>query len=1348
MSVRISGDTSALTSSLADAKSQAQSAASEIEKPMTMQVDSAGASAGIGDIVAGILSAQIITEAFNAAVQAVTESLAAWSAFTSQNTELAQMLQMNADGVGKVNDQLRTQSDLSGTGTATLQSYAEAAGALGAHSVDAVSKATDSMNTYAIATGSTQAQTIALYTSLGRVYGYNSDQSAEYGNALVALTNKYGIQSTAIADVVTQTANMNKMMGESPEKSAAFATAIMAAGGDASQAMSSAYADTQAMAVKMGTLEDAADKTTTIKGKTSKGVLITPDQIIPTDAAEIAKGKLDQIQQVFGESGAQLAQDMGNDYQATMQKMAVALHANTTLSTADKSELLKDLGLRQQNASTILKMADNTDTYSAALATVNENSKDTTATQTLFNKQMEELDNQEAIASARTTDMGNGLGQILEPALRAGISAFNDFAWQVKAVESAIAGGDWGSVGDIITKALEGAFDSISKFDFGGLISGIETGIKGALEALSQVGDWISQKLSGIDWGKVWGDLSGIGAGLLSAIQNALNQIPNAINAATNLNLGEKLGNALFGAIDFGVTTATNVVNAVIKMLQGVDWSSIGSSYVGYAVKMWDGLYTATQNWITGGGPTKIGDEIGTSLSGVLSGLGWVAGKLYDAISNYISAHGGFWQVVENAFGTLADWGKLAMEIAEGIGQGIYDKIQMPIAQVHDFFATTMASVVSGFVGAGIDMGNAIVSGLNAAEATIKGILTGWYDAAVNVYNYITGHASSTASNQASVDAETEQELNAAHTQTVGSSSSNIGTAINNAQINDALSQMLATGALGSVGKSSNTGITTQTIGSGSTGTWNENTQQFEYPSGQPVVFANENANTKDTSTSGSTWNDNTQQFETPSGKAATFPNEGTNTPVDSSDNLSKILGTFFAGTLVDTKTKNDAMTAAYTSTLNAAGGLWADKLKAQQTADTTSATSVTTAAEAFKGGVTDATLTFKQGVDGASTGFFNTSQAINAASAAAAAQTGQTQVQYSGYAATALQLGAQIGGNFISNGGQAVAIGLTSTGQNIAVIGQVAQANAIAGGQVLTTGIGTAATGFGTSMGLTSAQFKAQMVAGGDSWMQSGKSAGAYNLSGASQGATATVAGGTSAGGSMTSGGTAALNGMTTGTNTFTTGAGQVYNSFSSLAGTINQVSLNFKQGVDGAFTGFFDSGGSSSNGGGTTSVNANGAIINPDGSANYTTVTCLGDTVLVNALKYTSPSGVVSYANPLNGDQTGSLYSGSSSSSDSYSWAGENDASSWGAKGALIDQPSNIIAGEKGRELLLPNNITETIMGLVAEHNSGNLNMNPEGKLSVEVINKIYLDGNEVTNMLMENATQELRRGGLHTH
>jgi len=77
-------------------------------------------------------------------------------------------------------------------------------------------------------------------------------------------------------------------------------------------------------------------------------------------------------------------------------------------------------------------------------------------------------------------------------------------------------------------------------FDFGGLISGIETGIKGALGALSQVGDWISQKLSGIDWGKVWGDLSGIGAGLLSAIQNALNQIPNAINAATNLNLGEK----------------------------------------------------------------------------------------------------------------------------------------------------------------------------------------------------------------------------------------------------------------------------------------------------------------------------------------------------------------------------------------------------------------------------------------------------------------------------------------------------------------------------------------------------------------------------------------------------------------------------------------------------------------------------------------------------------------------------------------------------------------------------------------------------------------------------------------
>jgi hypothetical protein len=84
------------------------------------------------------------------------------------------------------------------------------------------------------------------------------------------------------------------------------------------------------------------------------------------------------------------------------------------------------------------------------------------------------------------------------------------------------------------------------------------------------------------------------------------------------------------------------------------------------------------------------------------------------------------------------------------------------------------------------------------------------------------------------------------------------------------------------------------------------------------------------------------------------------------------------------------------------------------------------------------------------------------------------------------------------------------------------------------------------------------------------------------------------------------------------------------------------------------------------------------------------LGTSVLVNALKYTSPNGTVSYINPLTYNSTGGItgYQGST---------GYQLPAIFRAKGALEDRgPEHVIVGEEGPELIIPAKYTALITAM----------------------------------------------------
>ena len=101
---------------------------------------------------------------------------------------------------------------------------------------------------------------------------------------------------------------------------------------------------------------------------------------------------------------------------------------------------------------------------------------------------------------------------------------------------------------------------------------------------------------------------------------------------------------------------------------------------------------------------------------------------------------------------------------------------------------------------------------------------------------------------------------------------------------------------------------------------------------------------------------------------------------------------------------------------------------------------------------------------------------------------------------------------------------------------------------------------------------------------------------------------------------------------------------------------------------------------------------------------------------------------------------------------WVSQNGGSgslpgysmSWGAKGSLIEEPTRLIAGEKGRELLLPNNLTELFMKLAAL-GFNNVNGNGGSGDTVVIVN---IDGEQVEKVVSRRQKRNLNLKGLKLH
>ena len=241
-------------------------------------------------------------------------------------------------------------------------------------------------------------------------------------------------------------------------------------------------------------------------------------------------------------------------------------------------------------------------------------------------------------------------------------------------------------------------------------------------------------------------------------------------------------------------------------------------------------------------------------------------------------------------------------------------------------------------------------------------------------------------------------------------------------------------------------------------------------------------------------------------------------------------------------------------------------------------------------------------------------------------------------------------------------------------------------------------------------------------------------------------------------------------------------------IAAQISNIQVNVQVGSGGGY-----SGGSGGSGGGSSpdygdmgDGSSGGAIVNPDGSANFIDKDCFGNNILVNALKYTNPDGKVSYINPMSfidnggisgyqgsgnaGGSSGGGYSGGAYGSNGVFGGGASSNGGWGssapvygnsgvsvpggsisgffsAEGGLFDKPSVTHVAEKGVEMVLPTKLSRMFLSL-ADAGLGKGAASGSGRIVIEdhTEHHWYMDGKEVTNQIMKNVQKKIQlRGGV---
>jgi len=910
-----------------------------------------------------------------------------------------------------------------------------------------------------------------------------------------------------------------------------------------------------------------------------------------------------------------------------------------------------------------------------------------------------------------------------------------------KSIYDAISKVDWSSIGTSVLASLKGIGSQITT-----IFSGIKFGDigRGILDSLSDIGGKILGYFDNIKWASVGKALAdGVKSGIQS-LTGIANQIAELFTKHSWDGVGSDIGNKIKDAIGHVSGWLDKVIDGVKASVSG--WGDVGTkagtaikNAIGaikdYASGIYTSIKTGIQSWIDGGSAGKIGAYAMDAIAAGFALCATISSSIaslftWDNLMELVDwAVMGINAIEAFAKGFISEGvalgANLAASILDGLAEGIRDSKMWGAEEV----ATTIAGSATALRAQGLSTKNKYTGGastlsdytnpdkVKAVEAARS------IDAEGNVFEYgkLTGNIFKAEEEQGKKLAEEDKKLRIA---TAKQEAEIISNTLESANLSYGTIQTLFEQKYGAGGKP---------------WVWDQPTEA-QKPSASLSLSAHTTNEPRVSLSGGAGSASGFQAVAELMAKNGYGQEEIISQLKDWANaqpgyvalNIDEIKAGFKTGADVWAKTgKESALIAAqvnFESTKASAdfiyqmldegkivfeNGAWqwaegvAETVKVENAAAIQNANIATTAAKQAAEPVKEATLSFRQQIWKTVT---DTDQMWR-------------------------------------NTNEIIKYGIDEQGKKTAIIGTVAQQNWAAGGKAFVDGTTTAGTTFGAAIGTTGDGLSAKLTTSTDnlgttltnSALQQQTAAEIANAN-MQQGGQASAQGGITAGLAMSTG----ADGITEATDNLSGALGTAAGSFAAM--------LQYSNLGNGKFD----------NGGIFNKLSTGGSAIGPIGSAVQTFNDCMFEgftdsctNMNINALKYTSPSGVVQYINPMDNAAVRTL-SPTVAPASTVTTAGKTagttvfgtpthsaEFNSWGkyAKGGNPSKPTLALLAEKGEEMVLPNDITVGLKSMIASGSTGGQ------KIIVEPA-PIYLDGRKIADILMTAVVAKARAKGFGQH
>jgi TP901 family phage tail tape measure protein len=280
----------------------------------------------------------------------------------------------------------------------------------------------------------------------------------------------------------------------------------------------------------------------------------------------------------------------------------------------------------------------------------------------------------------------------------------------------------------------KGLYEDFENIDWSGVWDSLVSAWDSTISTLSDVGKTILGYFDGVDWGTV-------GFKLGKAIRDAIEKLADIGSTVWNYLTSADwsgAGSSITEKIKGGLETLSDAWDSFKAGLLAVDWGAAATDVADKLKAGWkqvtdwagsiiDGVKKDFNDWISGGGPKTLGEDLAKAVAEGAKALGeWIYDKV-EAFWKGISGDGGslgttIYTAFKNIFTTLIDWAKMALTAAYDFAVG---------------FASTIITAGKGTIGAAIleIIGNAMNTAWDGAGDSLIERATQWRKDAEDIFS-------------------------------------------------------------------------------------------------------------------------------------------------------------------------------------------------------------------------------------------------------------------------------------------------------------------------------------------------------------------------------------------------------------------------------------------------------------------------------------------------------------------------------------------------------------------------------------------------------------------------------------